>query len=141
MKFEQLRKIEERFDKAGDYLDNTIAALQKDIELNPTMSAEEMKFNLSGVLMNVTNIATLLDVTAEAVHRLAMMPPNLLENPAFDTSGEGWEVPVACSGKDCDHEYHLAHGGEEKMNAYESLTGPNRSDSIDSETTEGGEPK
>lgn len=146
MKFEQLRKIEERFEKAGDYLDNTIAALQKDIELNPTMPVEEMKFNLSGVLMNVTNIATLLDITSEAVYRLAMAEK---EGEFLAHFGTDVETPIPndvdrfTNGRMDIDPLEKAFGPKIDVKAElkkQTLTGPNRSDSIDSETTEGGEP-
>lgn len=71
MKFDNLRKLEERFTIAGEDVDALIEALAKDIALNKDITAPEMKFQIQGSLATQATVNRLTAMAAEMAYRLA----------------------------------------------------------------------
>ena len=71
MRFEDLRKLEERFAGAADDVDRLAGALAKDIRDNPTIPPAEMKFKVQTMLAATSTINIATAMMAEMAYRLA----------------------------------------------------------------------
>lgn len=99
MRFEDLRRLEERFEGAANDVQRLAASLSRDIRDNPSISAAEMKFKVQTMLSAQAPVNQMAAMTAEMAYRLALQtepidddafkdiaPP---ETSVGDEAGEG----------------------------------------------------
>lgn len=91
MRFEDLRKLEKRYEGAAADVERLAAALSRDIKENPSISPAEMKFKVQTMLGSTAAINMLTAMLAEMAYRIALeTEPAPAEGAEVgDEAGEG----------------------------------------------------